>query len=79
MGRYIQVIRDAIVQKPFHGSSDPTDKFACAVERSVTERAGRLEQLVQEFAEGRYKTDLPAVSKAILKEMRATGHEAPDT
>jgi hypothetical protein len=35
--------------------------------------------LTREFADGRYQADLPAVSKAILREMQAAGHEAPDT
>jgi hypothetical protein len=38
-----------------------------------------MERLIQEFAEGRYQTDLQAISKAILMEMQATGHEASDT
>jgi hypothetical protein len=79
MERHIQVIRDATTRKPLHRSPDLTDRLADALERSVSERAGRMERLIQEFAEGRYQTDLPAVSKAILREMQATGHEAPDT
>jgi hypothetical protein len=79
MQRHIQVSRDATTRKPLQRSSDLTDRLADALERSVSERAGRMERLIQEFAGGRYQTDLPALSKAILEEMQATGHEAPDT
>ena len=72
----MQVIRDATTRKPLHRSPDLTDKLEYALERSVSERAGCVERLIQEFAEGRYQTDLPAVSKAILEEMQVAGHEA---
>ena len=79
MEQHSPVTRDVTTRKPIHRSSDLTDRLAAALERSMSERAGRMEWLIQEFAEGRYQTDLQAVSKAILMEMQATGHEAPDT
>jgi hypothetical protein len=79
MEQHSPVTRDVTTRKPLHRSSDLTDRLAAALERSASERAGRLERLVQEFAEGRYQTDLQAIGKAILMEMQATGHEASDT
>jgi hypothetical protein len=79
MQRHTQVTRDVTTRKPLQRTSDLTDQLADALERSVSQRAGRMERLIQEFAEGRYQTDLPAVSEAILEEMQAAGHEAPDT
>ena len=59
MQRHNQAIQDATTRKPLHRSPDLTDRLAYALERSVSERAGRMEQLIQEFAEGRYQADLP--------------------
>jgi len=78
MKRHSRAIRDAATRNPLHRSPDLRERLTYALEHNASEAAGRLEQLTQEFAEGRYHTDLPAVSKAILNEMRAAGHEAPD-
>jgi hypothetical protein len=56
--------------------SDLTGGLALALGRTASERASRVERLAQEFAERRYQADPLAVSRAILEEMRAAGHEA---
>jgi hypothetical protein len=79
MQRTSQVIRDAITRNPIHRSLNLTDRLAYAIDRSVSERERRIKRLIREYAEGRYQAYSPAVSKFILEEMLAAGHEAPDT
>jgi flagellar biosynthesis anti-sigma factor FlgM len=53
--------------------SDLTGTLARAVGADAQARAGRVERLASEYAEGRYRVDSKAVSRALVAEMRASG------
>ena len=55
--------------------SDLTGWLAHALSVSAQQRAGRIEKLRQDHAEGRYRVDAAAVSRAMVAEMRAEGRE----
>lgn len=60
--------------------SDLTGGLARALSNGASERASRMEQLGREVERGSYQVDSRALSRAIVAEMRAAGHnEAPRT
>ena len=60
--------------------SDLTGALARALSSAASERASRMEQLGREVERGSYQVDSRALSRAIVAELRAAGHnEAPRT
>jgi anti-sigma28 factor (negative regulator of flagellin synthesis) len=59
--------------------SNPADWLARALGSSASKTAYRVKRLSRQYARGRYEVDPSAVSKAILEEMLAAGHEVSGT
>lgn len=57
--------------------SDLAGGLARALSNGAAERASRMEQLGREVERGTYQVDPRAVSRAIVAEMRAAGHNEP--
>jgi hypothetical protein len=70
---------DRVVDAGGADLSKPADWLARALGSSASKTAYRAKRLSRQYARGRYKVDPSAVSKAILDEMRAAGHEASGT
>ncbi len=50
-------------------------RISQALDASAAQRAERVEQVSREYAAGHYQVDAAAVSRAMVKEMQAAGHE----
>lgn len=64
------------------GGADEVDlsslvaRLSRAISAASMDRTGRIEELANRYAQGRYQVDSLAVGRAILSELRAAGHES---